>query len=152
MDYLMQMKINRKWVIVGTIIVLIAGGICFIFALSPVVDKLTNGGSCKKSGIIQQRVFNPEFPERSVAALVVRDDICPCGTSGPNEGCHLRVDVDVEAGYFEAGSPSNYWMEVYRSCEACDATITWLDETQFKIVDDKGRGTTIDITKLSPRR
>ncbi len=72
-------------------------------------------------------------PEEQTQLGLYRDDRC-----GKVPGCHLRVMASSQT------SPNAYGM-VYRNWEARDAKIIWLNETQFRIIDDAGGDTIIDL-------
>lgn len=87
---------------------------------------------CMKSAPVHGLAFSPE---RKTQLGFYRDDSC-----GAAPGCHLRIMADARS----QGSAAAYGM-AYRNWEACDATIIWLSETRFRVIDDAGGDTIIDL-------
>ena len=95
-----------------------------------IIGGLYMGWGMANSEVVQHSVVSPDG---RITALVIRDD---CGATC---SCKMRVDLETSDGYFE---------EVYRSWDACDATVTWLSSTEFKVVDDAGGEKLIDVREL----
>ena len=95
-----------------------------------IIGGLYMGWGMANSEVVQHSVVSPDG---KITALVIGDD---CGATC---SCKMRVDLETSDGYFE---------EVYRSWDACDATVTWLSSTEFKVVDDAGGEKLIDVREL----
>jgi hypothetical protein len=76
-------------------------------------------------------------PNNKSEALVMSDS---CGAT-----CKCAVRVDVKAA-------NSYQKQIWRGLDACDATVTWLNNAKLNIVDDNGKQTQIDLKMngLSP--
>jgi hypothetical protein len=78
-------------------------------------------GMAMGSGMTDARVLHSiPSPDDSVIAYVIADD---CGATC---GCATRVDI---------ASADKYYLEVFRSYDACDLTVEWKDSAVIEILD-----------------
>ncbi|MBN1991318.1 MAG: hypothetical protein JW953_01335 [Anaerolineae bacterium] len=72
-------------------------------------------------------------PDDQITAIIVSDG---CGITCR---CTVRVDLKTKDQYLE-----NIW----RGNDVCDATVTWISDREFYILDDKNQQTRIDVRAL----
>jgi hypothetical protein len=78
-------------------------------------------------------VHSAVSPDNQITALVISDS---CGATC---GCTVRVDLKTDDQYFET---------VWRGIDVCDATVTWLNPTEFYVLDDRGQWTQLNVQML----
>ncbi len=102
------------WITCGFIVGVIVVGIIALLLLGPIL-----GGIAMGEGMSDMHVIDYALnPDGSTVAYAISDD---CGATC---GCATRVDIQYEGLYYR---------EVFRSNEACELFIEWINQIELEV-------------------